>query len=197
MADQFVNSRFLWRLVEIVNLALEGVKWIKPSVFSDERGFFRETYRADLCEKWGIKSSFVQDNHSFSKKGVLRGLHFQKNPGQAKWVSVIEGVIFDVVVDIRLQSATFGQWLSVTLSAENGECLFVPVGFAHGFCVLSEGAHVIYKVTEFYNPAEEGGICFNDPDLNIAWPMSEPILSERDRKHPRFRESMGVPLCSR
>ena len=175
--------------MEIIDLALEGVKWIRPSIFPDERGFFKEVYRADLCEQQGIKGPFVQDNHSFSKQGVLRGLHFQKNPGQAKWVSVIGGTIFDVVVDIRPQSATFGQWLGITLSAEKGDSLFVPIGFAHGFCVLSqEGAHVTYKVTEFYNPSEEGGLAFDDPDLKISWPIQTPILSDKDRKHPHLKE---------
>ncbi len=162
--------------MQIQELSFPEVKKITLRTFSDERGFFRETFRNGPSFP-----QFVQDNHSFSKKNVIRGMHFQRYPGQAKLVSVVQGVIFDVVVDIRKESPTFGKWEGVYLDASLGEQLFIPVGFAHGFCVVSdEGAHVCYKVSSFYQGEEEKTFCYNDPFVGIEWPCNEPILSERD-----------------
>jgi dTDP-4-dehydrorhamnose 3,5-epimerase len=136
----------------------------------------------------GITEDFVQDNHSFSTQGTVRGMHFQRSPGQAKLITVIEGEIFDVVVDIRPSSPAFGQWEGIFLSALQGDQLFVPVGFAHGFCVVSESAHVCYKVSSIYNPLEECGFRYDDPFVGIAWPVQEPLLSDRDLSSPLLKE---------
>lgn len=157
------------------------VKKVSLLPFRDERGFFEETFRAS-----SFPCSFVQDNHSFSKKGVIRGMHFQSFPGQAKLVQVIQGEIFDVVVDIRKQSPTKGQWDGVYLTAH--EQLWIPVGFAHGFCVVSNEAHVIYKVSSYYEPACEKTFRFDDPFIGIKWPESHPILSDKDLNAPLFCE---------
>ena len=170
----------------VEDLKLDGVKLIHPQIFEDERGFFRESFHAKRYLEAGIKTPFVQDNHSFSKKGTVRGMHFQSEPGQAKLVSVIQGKIWDVVVDMRLESATFGQWVGVEL--DQTRQLFVPVGFAHGFCVLSDEAHVHYKVSHFYNPKTEKGFRFDDEEVGIEWPIDEMIVSERDQKSARFCE---------
>jgi dTDP-4-dehydrorhamnose 3,5-epimerase len=169
-------------------LSLEGVKLLRPKMFRDDRGFFRETYRRPLYQKSGIDCEFVQDNHSYSRKGTIRGMHFQRRPGQAKLVSVAAGRIYDVVVDIRRNSPTFGQWEGVYLDGEKGEQLFIPIGFAHGFCVVSEEAHVIYKISSVYDADEEIGFRFDDPDVNICWPVDTPVLSERDMKSSPFCE---------
>ncbi len=168
------------------SLFLPDVKKIKMPMYVDDRGFFRETFRKDAYEACGIHGHFVQDNHSFSRKNVLRGMHFQRSPGQAKLVTIFHGTIFDVVVDIRKKSPTFMQWEGVVLDAAQGDQLFIPEGFAHGFCVLSEGAHVSYKVSTPYNPQEERGFRWDDPSINIRWPIKEPILSERDLANPLF-----------
>jgi dTDP-4-dehydrorhamnose 3,5-epimerase len=136
----------------------------------------------------GIACEFVQDNQSFSKKGTIRGMHFQDNPGQAKLISVAQGTIYDVVVDISPSSPSFGKWVGVYLEAEKHQQLFVPVGFANGFCVLSENTHVIYKVSSIYDPKTEKGFRFDDPEIAICWPVKDPIISERDRTGPFFRE---------
>jgi dTDP-4-dehydrorhamnose 3,5-epimerase len=174
--------------MEIVDLRLKGLKKIVPRLFKDERGFFFESYRQGLYEEQGIGVQFVQDNVSFSKKGTVRALHFQSAPGQAKLVSCVQGKIWDVAVDLRLDSPTFGQWESVELDSEKHEQFFVPVGFAHGFCVLSETALVQYKVSHPYDPKTECSIRWNDPDFNIDWPVRDPILSPRDQLSPFFRE---------
>jgi len=174
--------------MEVVELAFAGVKRVRPKTFFDERGFFRETFRQSLYEASGIDVAFVQDNHSFSKRGTIRGMHFQRSPGQAKLVTVMEGKIFDVVVDVRPESPTFGRWEGVYLDAASGDQLYVPVGFGHGFCVVSEQAHVCYKVSSVYDPAEERGFAFNDPFVGICWPVAEPLLSERDRASLALRE---------
>ena len=162
---------------------------IKPKVFGDERGFFMETYKKEDFEKAGIKGEFVQDNHSRSRYGVLRGLHFQKEPyAQAKIVRCVRGVIFDVAVDLRRDSPTFGKWVGVILSEFNKHQLYIPRGFAHGFCVLSEVAEVVYKVDNKYAPDYEGGVIWNDEDIGIEWPIDEPILSEKDKKWPTLKE---------
>lgn len=174
--------------MDVVSLSLPELRLVRPKVFNDARGFFRETYRDSAYQKAGIGTLFVQDNHSFSRKGTIRGMHFQRHPGQAKLVSVILGTIFDVAVDIRPESPTFGRWESAILDGMRGEQLYIPVGFAHGFCVLSEAAHVVYKVSSVYDPDEEMGFAFDDPDVGIQWPVAEPLVSERDRSCPKFRE---------
>lgn len=174
--------------MKIIELGLAGAKLITPNVFQDERGFFKEFYRKESFEAHGITESFVQDNHSFSKKGVLRGMHFQQRPGQAKLVNVLIGKIYDVVVDIRPSSATFGCWEGVYLTAEAHQQLFIPIGFAHGFCVLSEEAHISYKISSPYDPLEEKSFRFDDPRVGIIWPIADPLLSPRDQSAPSFTE---------
>jgi dTDP-4-dehydrorhamnose 3,5-epimerase len=171
-------------------LAIPEVILIEPKVFSDKRGFFAEIYKYSDFTGMGIKEYFVQDNYSKSSRGVLRGLHFQKNPhAQGKLVQCIKGKIFDVAVDIRKGSPTFRQWVSVELSEENNLILYVPSAFAHGFVVLSEVANVIYKCTREYSPEDDCGIVWNDPDLGIHWPVKDPILSEKDKSHPLLRDA--------
>ena len=167
---------------------LDGVFIIEPKVFKDARGIFYEVYSKKRYEEYGIPAHFVQDNHSVSEKGVLRGLHYQINPGQAKLVRVTRGEVFDVVLDIRKESPTYGKWWSLHLSETNKLQLYVPVGFAHGFCVLSESAEFLYKCSDYYSPENERGIMWNDPDLAIDWPIKHPILSEKDKSYPRFRQ---------
>jgi dTDP-4-dehydrorhamnose 3,5-epimerase len=168
---------------------LEGVMVMMPEVFSDTRGYFLETYNAREFAAAGIGDQFVQDNHSQSKRGVLRGLHYQKAKPQGKLVRVLSGEIFDVVVDLRPESNTFGKWSGFNLSASEQKIVWVPKGFAHGFLTLSGTADVVYKVTEFYAPQDERVILWNDPELAIRWPLQgEPILSEKDRAGHLFRE---------
>ncbi|MFC1893956.1 dTDP-4-dehydrorhamnose 3,5-epimerase [Chloroflexota bacterium] len=167
---------------------MPGVVLVKPRVFSDDRGFFMETYRIPDFEEVGVKGYFVQDNHSRSVKGVLRGLHYQNPPfAQGKLVRTTKGEIFDVAVDIRIGSPTYGRWLGIVLSEENKDILYIPEGFAHGFCVLLEVAEVEYKTTNVYSSGSEGGIIWNDKTLNIEWPINNPMLSEQDRKLPTLR----------
>lgn len=175
--------------MRVIPTELPGVLIIEPRVFEDNRGFFFESYNAREFAQYGITDVFVQDNHSRSVRHTLRGLHYQAPPGQAKLVRVVHGEVFDVAVDVRWGSPTFGRWVSVILSAENKRQLYIPVGFAHGFCVLSESADFVYKVTSYYSPADERGIAWDDPDLAIPWPTDEPILSERDKHHPRLAEA--------
>lgn len=169
----------------------EEVLIIEPNVFSDERGFFMESYNKRNMEKNGLIVNFVQDNHSFSSKvGVIRGLHYQLNPkAQSKLIRVTSGAIYDVVVDIRRGSPTFGDWFAIVLSAENKKQLFIPRGFAHGFCTLTPTTEIQYKVDEYYVPDLDRGIIWNDPDLGITWPTNSPILSEKDQKHPLFKNA--------
>ena len=167
---------------------LDGVLIIDPKVFKDPRGMFYEVYSAKRYEEYGIPAHFVQDNHSVSEKGVLRGLHYQINPGQAKLVRVIRGEVFDVVLDIRKESPTYGKWWGLHLSETNKLQLYVPVGFAHGFCVLSESVEFFYKCSDYYSPENERGIMWNDPDLAIDWPIENPIISQKDNVYPRFME---------
>lgn len=171
--------------------ALEGVLVVEPNVIRDPRGFFVETWHAERYAAAGIASTFVQDNHSRSGRHTLRGLHWQEEQPQAKLVRVIEGEIFDVVVDVRPGSATFGRWVGVSLSDENFLQLYVPEGFAHGFCVTSEVAQVEYKCSNFYYPAGERGLIWNDPDIGIEWPVATPLLSDRDRRHPTLAQAFG------
>lgn len=174
--------------MEIISLRLEGLKKISPKIYSDERGFFSESYQKPLYARHGIATAFVQDNISFSKQGTIRALHFQSHPGQAKLVSCIQGKIWDVAVDIRPNSPTFGQWEALELDDETQNQFFIPVGFAHGYCVLSKEAKVFYKVSSIYDPKNECSIRWNDPDLNIPWPFSSPCLSLRDQSSPFFKE---------
>ena len=175
---------FIFKQLEIPDVIL-----IKPKVFGDERGFFMETYKKSDFEKTGIKGEFLQDNHSRSRYGVLRGLHFQREPhAQAKIVRCIRGVIYDVAVDLRKNSPTFGKYVGVILSEYNKYMLYIPRGFAHGFLVLSGEAEVVYKVDNEYAPHSEGGLIWNDPDVNIPWPIEDPVLSEKDQKWPTLKE---------
>ena len=163
---------------------------VTPAVYGDERGYFTETYNERDYAEAGIDVRFVQDNQSRSRRGVLRGLHFQKNYPQSKLVRVLEGEVFDVAVDLRPESPTYGQWVGVLLTAENHKQFFVPRGFAHGFLVLSETATFAYKCDEFYHPEDEGGLAWNDPTVGVAWPITpdmELLLSEKDRRQPTLR----------
>ena len=180
--------------MKIIETALPGVLIIEPAVFADERGFFLESFQAERYREAGMDMAFVQDNHSRSRKGVLRGLHFQRRHPQGKLVRASRGSIFDVAADIDPASPTFGQHVGVTLSDENHRQMWIPPGYAHGFCVLSEVADFEYKCTDLYYPNDEGGVLWSDPDLNIQWPLSDPLLSAKDlalpsladlAKHPR------------
>ena len=175
---------------EFKKLEIQDVILIEPSVFGDERGFFIETFKESEFQTNGIKVKFNQDNHSSSTKGVLRGLHYQSYPkAQAKLIHCIEGEVFDVAVDIRKNSQTFGQWIGVKLSAENKKMLFIPEGFAHGFVVLSENAQLVYKTSNEYSKEHDRGIAWNDPDINVNWGIDfEPILSEKDKIQPLLKE---------
>ena len=175
---------------EFIKNEIEGLVVIKPTVFGDDRGFFMETFHKDEFAAAGITREFVQDNHSKSSKGVLRGLHFQTENTQGKLVRVIKGEVFDVAVDCRPQSATFGKWYGVTLSEENKVQFYVPEGFAHGFMVISDEAEFVYKCTDLYNPKAEGGIPYNDETIGIEWPEldCEVKLSEKDKKHLPFAQ---------
>ena len=174
--------------LKFVNKPLPGVLLIEPMVFSDERGFFMETFHAEKYAQAGVPGPFVQDNHSHSRRGTLRGLHYQlKNP-QGKLVYVIKGEILDVAVDIRKGSPHFRRWTGNLLSEQNKRQLYIPEGFAHGFCVLSETADVIYKCTDFYAPGDEYGILWADESIDIVWPMENPILSEKDKKNPKLAD---------
>lgn len=174
--------------MKVIETKLPGVLIIEPAVFGDARGFFIETWNQKRYAEIGLSASFVQDNLSFSTRGTLRGLHFQHPNTQGKLVFVLQGEVFDVAVDIREGSPTFGQWVGVTLSADNKRQVYIPEGFVHGFWVTSETALFAYKCTDFYNPQAEGGIAWDDPDLGIAWPGEKPILSEKDWNYPRLRE---------
>ncbi|GAC1463763.1 MAG: dTDP-4-dehydrorhamnose 3,5-epimerase [Vulcanimicrobiaceae bacterium] len=169
---------------------LPGVLVIEPDVHQDNRGFFLETYHAGKYREGGIEGLFVQDNHSRSIRGTLRGLHLQLGRPQAKLIRVVEGEIYDVAVDVRRRSPTFARWVATILSAENFRQCYVPPGFAHGFCVVSPDAQVEYKCTDLYEPATEIGVAWNDPTLSIPWPVAQPLLSERDRRNPTLAELM-------
>lgn len=172
----------------VIDTRLDGLVLIEPSAHGDARGFLVETFRSADWAATGIDCEFVQDNHSRSARGVLRGMHFQRDPGQAKLVRCASGAIFDVAVDIRPGSTTFGQWEGHELSDANHRQLFVPVGFAHGFCVLSESADVVYKLSSYYDPETEAGFAWDDPDVGIEWPIAEPRISARDSSAPRLAE---------
>ena len=174
--------------MERVPTHLEGPVLLAPTVHGDDRGFFMETFRADKLGEFGIPSEFVQDNHSRSRRGTVRGIHFQTSPGQGKLVRVARGSVLDVVVDLRRGSPTFGEWEAVELDDERGLMLWIPVGFGHGFCVLSDVADFVYKCTSYFDPATESGFSYADPEVGIEWPDEELIYSERDRNAPRLSE---------
>lgn len=174
--------------MRIIETRLPGVLIFEPKVFPDGRGCFLETWSLKRYEEAGIKESFVQDNVSYSQKGILRGLHFQYPQSQGKLVQVLSGEVFDVAVDIRAGSPTFSQWVSTILSEANHRQMYVPAGFAHGFCVLSKTATFSYKCTDYYNSSTEGGIIWNDPAIGIDWPVKEPILSDKDRQYPHLKD---------
>lgn len=177
--------------IQVETCEIEGLKIITPTVHGDERGYFMETYNQRDFEEAGIDCTFVQDNQSSSRYGVLRGLHFQINYPQDKLVRVVSGTVFDVAVDLREGSPTFGRWHGEILSAENKKQFFIPKNFAHGFLVLSESAEFTYKCTDFYHPNDEGGLAWNDPDIGVDWPVKEGmelVISEKDQKWGPFKE---------
>ncbi len=177
--------------ITVTTCDIEGLKVIEPKVFGDYRGYFFESYNYNDYAAAGITEQFVQDNQSASKKGVLRGLHFQKEFPQDKLVRVIRGEVFDVAVDLRKDSKTYGKWFGVVLSEENKKQFFIPKNFAHGFLVLSDYAEFAYKCTDFYHPNDEGGLIWNDPDIGIEWPLQEGvelIMSDKDQKWPGIKE---------
>jgi dTDP-4-dehydrorhamnose 3,5-epimerase len=177
--------------MKLTSTKLNGVFLIEPVVYADHRGFFMETYSQTVFEKNGLGYHFVQDNHSLSREvGTLRGLHYQISPkSQTKLVRVVSGAIYDVAVDIRKDSPTFGQWVGVILSAENKKQLLIPKGFAHGFCTIEPNTEVIYKVDEVYSPEQDRGILWSDPQLAIDWPSRQPVLSDKDSKQPLLSEA--------
>lgn len=181
--------------IKIIETNIKGLVVLEPTIFGDERGYFLETYNKKELEEWGIFVDFVQDNQSFSTKGVLRGLHFQKKFPQTKLVRVVTGEVFDVAVDLRKNSETFGKWFGIILSDKNKKQLLIPRGFAHGFLVLSDSAEFAYKVDDFYHPEDEGGIRFDDPQINIHWPNCDAlIISEKDAKNPSLFEILEKGL---
>ena len=176
-------------MFKFIETPIKDLYVIEPQVYGDDRGYFLETYKKSEFDKNGLEYNFVQDNQSKSKRGVLRGLHFQKNYPQTKLVQVIEGEVFDVAVDLRKNSSTYGKWFGVVLSSNNKKSFLIPRGFAHGFVVLSDVAVFSYKCDDIYHPEDEGGIIWNDPDIGIQWPINDGILlSEKDKKNPLLRE---------
>jgi dTDP-4-dehydrorhamnose 3,5-epimerase len=175
-------------MLERLPTKLEGLVLLEPVVHGDARGFMVETYRRDVWTECGVDAAFVQHNHSRSARGTLRGIHFQTEPGQAKLIRCARGRIFDVAVDLRRDSSTYGHWEGQVLDDESHRQLFVPVGFGHGFAVLSDVADVSYLLSSSYDPATESGIAWDDPDIGIEWPVDEPLLSERDRSAPSLAE---------
>lgn len=174
--------------MKVARTKLTGVIVIEPDVFGDDRGWFLETWSQLRYAEIGVPELFVQDNVSMSSRGILRGLHLQHPMGQGKLVQVVQGEVFDVVVDVRIGSATFGQWIGTTLSVEDHRQVYIPPGFAHGFCVTSETAVFQYKCTEAYRRETELGVAWNDPDLAIPWPVASPTLSAKDSAYPRLRD---------
>jgi dTDP-4-dehydrorhamnose 3,5-epimerase len=177
--------------MQVTETPLPGLLIITPDIFTDERGFFLETWHASRYAEAGVHGSFVQDNHSRSSRHTIRGLHWQDRRPQAKLVRVIEGEVYDVAVDLRPESSSFGHWFGLLLSAENFLQSYIPPGFAHGFCVVSDVAQVEYKCTDFYDRQGERGVAWDDPDLAIAWPVTAPLLSPRDAAHPTLRALFG------
>jgi dTDP-4-dehydrorhamnose 3,5-epimerase len=180
--------------VKVLETELPGVLLLEPARFGDERGFFMELFHARRYAEAGIPGPFVQDNFSRSGRGTLRGLHFQEPNAQGKLVQVLAGAVYDVAVDVRRGSPTFGRWVGVELSADNRRQFWVPPGFAHGFCVLSERADFFYKCTDFYSPTSERSIAWNDPELAIPWPVSTPLLSPKDAAAPHLKDAPVLPV---
>ena len=174
--------------MKVISTAIEGVVIIEPMVFRDSRGFFLETYQRERYARQGVSETFVQDNLSFSVKNTLRGLHYQIRKPQAKLVQVVFGDIYDVVVDLRPESPTYGKYEGVHLSAENCRQLFIPAGMAHGFCVLTDTALFFYKCSDYYDPKDEAGVPWNDPDIGIDWPVKEPIISDKDQRYSLLKD---------
>ncbi|MCU6600467.1 dTDP-4-dehydrorhamnose 3,5-epimerase [Peribacillus frigoritolerans] len=177
--------------MKITESKLSGIKLLEPKVFGDHRGFFMESYNEIVFDELGFNVKFVQDNHSLSKNaGVIRGMHYQVNPkAQTKLIRVLTGAIYDVVIDIRKGSPTYGQWEGFILSEHNKRQLLVPKGFAHGFCTITENVNVVYKVDELYSPEHDSGIAWDDDDLGIDWPISNPILSDKDSNYPKLKNA--------
>lgn len=182
--------------MNFVKTELPGVVVIEPRVCEDSRGFFMETFHAARFREAGLPDTFVQDNHSGSVGGTLRGLHYQIKYPQGKLIRCVRGEIFDVVVDLRLDSPTMGRWYGTRLAADDRSLVYVPPGMAHGFCILSEAAEVVYKCTDFYYPEHERALVWNDPEVGIDWPISQPLLSEKDRGAKSFREAEKYPAGS-
>lgn len=180
--------------MQVIETALPGALIIEPRSFGDQRGFFLETYSHKRYQAAGITGHFVQDNHSRSRRGVLRGLHYQLIQPQGKLVWVTRGEVFDVAVDVRRGSPTFGRWAGAILDDRSHRQFYVPPGFAHGFCVLSEEADFVYKCTDYYHPESEQGIAWDDPDIGIIWPLQEVVLSDKDRRNPRLAEQLDEKL---
>jgi len=174
--------------MEVIQTSLDGVLIIEPKVFGDKRGFFKETFHQERYKELGISEDFVQDNFSRSSRGVLRGMHFQKTKPQGKLIQCLRGEIVDVIVDINPSSKTYGQYESITINDDNHRQVYIPPGYAHGFCVLSEIADISYKCTDFYFPEDEGGLIWNDPDVGIDWPIKDPQLSPKDTVHPGLKD---------
>ena len=174
--------------MKVIETKLPGVLIIEPKVFGDSRGFFKETFQAQRYREAGVEYDFVQDNHSRSQKGVLRGLHFQINKPQGKLVSCSQGAVYDVAVDVDPESATFGQYVGIELNEDNHRQFWVPPGYAHGFCVLTDTADFQYKCTDYYDPSDEGGLIWNDLDVAIEWPIDQPLLSDKDAKLPTLKD---------
>lgn len=178
--------------IKVTTCDIEGLYVIEPTVFKDERGYFIETYNQNDFKEAGLNMTFVQDNQSMSVKGVLRGLHFQKQYPQGKLVRAVRGTVFDVAVDLRSDSKTYGKWFGVTLSAENKKQFYIPEGFAHGFLVLSDEAEFAYKCTDFYHPDDEGGLLWSDPEIGVDWPIEpgmELIISDKDKKWSGLKDT--------
>jgi len=180
--------------MNVIATELPGVMIFEPRVFRDERGLFLETYQEQRYRAHGIDAHFVQDNFSRSHRHVLRGLHYQRQYPQGKFVQVLRGEVYDVAVDIRSGSPTFGRWAAAILSGDNARQMYIPPGFAHGFCVISEQADFIYKCTDFYHPEDERGIIWNDPGIGIEWPIREPFLSPKDAVFPKLNELSEAEL---
>ncbi|MFO8085836.1 MAG: dTDP-4-dehydrorhamnose 3,5-epimerase [Desulfobacterales bacterium] len=174
--------------MKAITTPIDGLLVFEPDIFEDDRGFFLETFHQQKYSALGVATEFVQDNVSFSLNGVLRGLHFQVGKPQAKLVQVLHGEVFDVAVDLRPNSPTFKQWFGITLSGKNLRQMFIPGGFAHGYCVVGKSALFAYKCSSFYSPSDEKGLLWSDPQIGIRWPISNPILSEKDQKLPRLSE---------
>lgn len=177
--------------MNVIETKLPGVLIIEPKVFRDSRGFFKETFQTNFYQDAGINFNFVQDNYSRSKRGVLRGLHFQVTKPQGKLVSCFKGAVFDVIVDINPSSPTFSQHVGIVLTENNHYQIFIPPGYAHGFCVLTDIAEFYYKCTDFYDSSDESGLIWNDPDLAIDWPVELPVLSDKDMELPTLKKIIG------